>query len=194
MIFLPKQGCKLSGLDSLVLRTSMTTSLRYIKWISVLNPATYIWPHILTMMYQKNENPSSFLKIYFCGSLYNYFYLYTFLSISPHFLNCCINCYTTAYGWNSLMFIFLFCSADRLFERSLIPDNRSCIFRIYWGPWLCYLPFSFLEVISTTVGKVLKSPHRASMKRQQKCVCSKIQNNSFIWVVHVYHIICHPLK
>lgn len=194
MTFLPEWGKKLSDLDSLVLRTSMTTSLWSIKLISVLNPATYIWPHILTMTYQKNDNLSAFLTIYFRGSLYHYFNLYTFLSIFPHSLNCCINCYTTAYGWNILMFLFLFCSSDRLFERSLILDNRSCIFRRYWGPWLCYLPFFFLEVISTTVGKVLKSPHKASMKCQQKCVCSRIQNNSFIWVVHVYDTTHHPLK
>lgn len=153
-----------------------------------------MWPHILTMTYQKDTNPSTFLTIYFCGSLYHYFNLCTFLPLSPHFLNCCINCYTTAYGWNILLFLFLFCSIGRLFERSPIPSNRSSIFRKYWGPWLCYLPFCFLEVICTTVGKVLNSPHRASMKCQKKSVSSQIQHKSFVWVVNVYDTVCHPLK
>lgn len=113
--------------------------------------------------------------------------LFTFLSMSLHFLNCCIRCYTKAYGWNRLMFLFLFCNTDGLFEKSLISDNKSCIIRRYWGPWLSYLPFSLLEVISTTVGKVLRSRNRPSMKHQQKCVCSRIQNNIFVWVcMYVY--------
>lgn len=113
--------------------------------------------------------------------------LFTFLSISPHFLNCCIHCYTKAYGWNRLMFLFLFCSTDGLFHRSLIPDNRSCIIRRYWGPRLSYLPFSLLEVISTTVGKVLRSTNRLSMKHQHKYVCSKILNNFFVCIcIYMY--------
>lgn len=139
MTFLPEWGNKWRDLDSLVLRTSTTTALWSIKLISVLNPATYVWPHILTMTYQKNKNPSTFLTIYFCGSLSHYFNLCTFLPLSPHFLNCCINCYTTAYGWNILMFLFLFCSIGRLFERSPIPYLENievhgyaiCLF-VFW--------------------------------------------------------------
>lgn len=107
--------------------------------------------------------------------------LFTFLSISPHFSNCCIHCYTKAYGWNRLMFLFLFCSTDGLLEKSLIPDDRSCIIRRYWDPCLSYLPFSHLEVISTPEGKVLRSRNRPSMKHQPKCVRTRIQNNLFVW-------------
>lgn len=165
----------------------MSISLCCIKLISVLTSVTYIWPHISIMTSKEWESfcfSDNFFSVVGCNII-----LFTFLSISPHFLNCCIHCYTKAYGWNRLMFLFLFYSTDGLFEKSLIPDKRSCIIRRYWGPWLPCLPFSLLEVISTTVGKVLRSRNRPSMKHQQKCVGSRIQNKLFVWVcMHKYHL------